>query len=195
MDRGLKIALALSILLGGAGLASLFRRPPSDALSPASGDYEPLVLRGQSRPPGPLAPVRATESPAFPSLPSQPFGTTRQWATTIAPLDPGQPPAPLPRVYPGDPLTASPWGTSLGLNRAADPALETRHTVADGDTLGSLAERYLGRADRSKEIYAANRHQLASPDMLPIGAELVIPPATTPPTVSAGEEEPLVPVR
>jgi hypothetical protein len=40
-----------------------------------------------------------------------------------------------------------------------------------------LAERYLGSASRAMEIYAANRHVLAHPEILPIGAELKIPRA------------------
>jgi hypothetical protein len=38
-----------------------------------------------------------------------------------------------------------------------------------------LARLYLDDASRGAEIYEANRDLLASPDLLPIGAELVIP--------------------
>jgi hypothetical protein len=54
-----------------------------------------------------------------------------------------------------------------------------RHRVADGDSLASLAQRYLGDRNRYAEIFHANRHLLASPDILPIGVILTIPPATT----------------
>jgi nucleoid-associated protein YgaU len=46
----------------------------------------------------------------------------------------------------------------------------------DGDTLASLAKRYLGDAARAGEIFEANRDVLPSPDTLPIGAILRIPP-------------------
>jgi hypothetical protein len=49
------------------------------------------------------------------------------------------------------------------------------HVVVDGDSLERLAGRYLDDSSRGREIYEANRELLASPDLLPIGAELVIP--------------------
>ena len=49
------------------------------------------------------------------------------------------------------------------------------HKAVDGDSLASLAERYLGSASRAMEIYEANRNVLARSDVLPIGAELKIP--------------------
>ena len=49
------------------------------------------------------------------------------------------------------------------------------HKVVDGDTLATLAERYLGCADRAAEIYQLNRDRLLSPELLPIGVELRIP--------------------
>jgi nucleoid-associated protein YgaU len=52
----------------------------------------------------------------------------------------------------------------------------SRHVVVDGDTLTKLAMRYLGRAEAYQEIFELNRDVLASPDLLPIGAVLKIPP-------------------
>ena len=49
-----------------------------------------------------------------------------------------------------------------------------------GDTLAKLAARYLGSSDRYGEIFAANRPLLSTPDLLPIGARLVIPPRQRP---------------
>ena len=54
------------------------------------------------------------------------------------------------------------------------------HKVVDGDTLASLAQRYLGQADRAREIFEANRDVLPSPEALPIGAVLRIPPRCPP---------------
>jgi nucleoid-associated protein YgaU len=53
------------------------------------------------------------------------------------------------------------------------------HIIVDGDSLERLAGRYLDDPRRSNEIYDANRELLASPDLLPIGAELVIPNRST----------------
>jgi hypothetical protein len=49
------------------------------------------------------------------------------------------------------------------------------HVIVDGDSLERLAGRYLDDSARGNEIYEANRELLASPDLLPIGVELVIP--------------------
>jgi hypothetical protein len=67
---------------------------------------------------------------------------------------------------------------------AADGAL--RHVVVDGDTLGDLAARYLGRAEAATEIFELNRHVLATPDLLPIGAVLKIPARRAPANDSSG---------
>jgi nucleoid-associated protein YgaU len=70
-----------------------------------------------------------------------------------------------------------------------------RHRIADGDTLSGLAVRYLGSADRYREIYELNREALANPDLLPIGTELKIPAlgskVSTPGSIN---NRPMVPV-
>jgi len=52
-----------------------------------------------------------------------------------------------------------------------------KHQIVDGDSLPRLAARYLGSESRWSEIYAANAPLLPDPRLLPIGAELTIPPA------------------
>lgn len=49
------------------------------------------------------------------------------------------------------------------------------HTIQPGDTLSSIAVRYLGSSTRYREIYEANRNVLKTPNSLPEGATLVIP--------------------
>jgi hypothetical protein len=51
------------------------------------------------------------------------------------------------------------------------------HVVHNGDSLEKLAERYLGDATRAIELLNLNRDTLANPHLLPIGAELRIPPS------------------
>lgn len=51
------------------------------------------------------------------------------------------------------------------------------HRVRKGETLSSLAERYLGSSRRFLEIYEANRDRLRSPDDLRVGLPLRIPQA------------------
>lgn len=50
-----------------------------------------------------------------------------------------------------------------------------RHTVADGDTLQSLAKHYYGSEDKSEQIMKANADVLSSSEELKRGVELVIP--------------------
>ncbi len=47
--------------------------------------------------------------------------------------------------------------------------------VRPGDTLGTLAAKYLGNALKWKMIYDANRDRLTDPDIIPIGMRLRIP--------------------
>ena len=49
------------------------------------------------------------------------------------------------------------------------------HRIVDGDSLTELSQRYLGTSERYLEIYELNRSRLASPHILPIGTEIVIP--------------------
>jgi nucleoid-associated protein YgaU len=67
--------------------------------------------------------------------------------------------------------TAAAKGQLVDLNEP-----ERTHTIADGDTLSKLAEHYLGSADRSAELFQYNRDVLPNMDVLPIGAELRVPP-------------------
>lgn len=52
------------------------------------------------------------------------------------------------------------------------------HTIRSGDTLSSIAEKYLGSQKRFQEIFDANRTVLANPNRLPEGVVISIPPAS-----------------
>ena len=54
-------------------------------------------------------------------------------------------------------------------------AAPATHTVVAGDSLSSLAQRYLGSADRWKEIYEANRDVISDPNSIYVGQQLRIP--------------------
>jgi nucleoid-associated protein YgaU len=58
---------------------------------------------------------------------------------------------------------------------ASAPAAATTYTVQQGDTLSSIARRFLGNASDYMEIYNANRDQLTNPDMIKPGQVLKIP--------------------
>ena len=69
----------------------------------------------------------------------------------------------------------------IGISPAAVGGQSTRtHRIVNGDSLPALAQRYLGNEDRAGEIFEANRDLLSSPDALPIGIELRIPPRNGP---------------
>ena len=79
-------------------------------------------------------------------------------------------------------VSAEPWredGCAGGSNPRPfqGASAPVTHKVVDGDSLASLAERYLGSSSRAMELYEANRDVLTRPDVLPIGAELKIPQA------------------
>lgn len=84
----------------------------------------------------------------------------------------GPPPMATMRPYEAKAAERSAGASVLSSTPANAPR---NHTVRDGDTLGDLAERYYGDARRYREIYDANRAALQSPEVLPIGASLVIP--------------------
>ena len=82
----------------------------------------------------------------------------------------------LPRRPYVEPVRAPP-AEPVRPSRPVGASAARRHVVRIGDTLPALARQYLGRSDRYLEIYDFNRDTLASPDLLPLGLELKIPPA------------------
>ena len=62
------------------------------------------------------------------------------------------------------------------------------HTVERGDTLGKIAKFYYGDAKRYSDIFEANKSNLANPDAIAVGQQLVIPlvgPAVDPSVANA----------
>jgi nucleoid-associated protein YgaU len=49
------------------------------------------------------------------------------------------------------------------------------HTVQRGETLASIATRYLGNASREMDIFDANRDRMNDPDQVFPGQQLLIP--------------------
>lgn len=82
------------------------------------------------------------------------------------------------------PATAKPGPTAAAVaaptvapsTPTAVPTKEPRvHTVAAGDTLMSLAEKYYGDVNKFNKIFDANKDVLKSPDSLQLGQKLKIP--------------------
>jgi nucleoid-associated protein YgaU len=61
-----------------------------------------------------------------------------------------------------------------GSPRDAKKAART-YTVQAGDTLGKIAARFYEDGSRWKEIYEANKAQIADPNVIEAGQKLVIP--------------------
>ena len=113
--------------------------------------------------------------------------------------EPGEPPPVLARSYPsfsGEPASSPSTSGPAQRPHAERSAGSARtHQIVDGDTLRGLAGRYLQDADRYLEIYEANRDLLPSPEVLPIGVELKIPPRRgSRDRADRGPQRPLVPV-
>jgi nucleoid-associated protein YgaU len=91
------------------------------------------------------------------------------------------------------PAATSPFGVIVEPPQLPQPVAKSRrHTIRDGDTLESLALRYLDDEGRASEIFAANRAILSDPTLLPIGAKLTIPSGNRPADSPASAE--LVPL-
>ncbi len=176
-DPAVKLALALSILLGGF-LAAIAFRPESAGSRAAAPSWSELAALRNRRP---LKNAAFTPSSAVPPVPLRPpaaESASPRPPTVLAPLD-NPPPVPaLSAKYPGDGLASSTGGgmpiipAQAGEKSAVGPRI---HKIVDGDTLPVLAARYLGSPDRAMEIFKANRNLLNDPELLPIGGELKIP--------------------
>jgi hypothetical protein len=75
---------------------------------------------------------------------------------------------------PGDTLDLVEDTIYYGLPNAL-PRPEIVYSLEPGDTLKSLAKRFLGDENRQLEIYQLNRDVLASPDKLPVGKVVRFP--------------------
>jgi nucleoid-associated protein YgaU len=58
----------------------------------------------------------------------------------------------------------------------AELTVPATYRVRDGDDLGSIAGHFYGHPAAASAIWAANRETITHPDLLPIGAELRLPP-------------------
>jgi nucleoid-associated protein YgaU len=196
MHRDVKIGLILGVLLVGLVAALFFRRERDEgpglaepARSEPSSEEDTLV---QLEPPLKLEEVpsaakaedaETSQGPAVNLI--DPQGDSLASRATVVPRPLEGLVQPLPgRTFPrlGARTDADRAGDATSQPAApvapAPTSSPTRHRIASGDTLWDLAVRYLGDGSRSDEIYRANRSVLSSPDVLPVGKEIVIPAKT-----------------
>jgi nucleoid-associated protein YgaU len=62
--------------------------------------------------------------------------------------------------------------------RPGGPAVPSRWRVRDGDDLNAIANRVYGTPLAAPAIWQANRGIIPDPSLLPIGAEILLPPAS-----------------
>jgi len=62
--------------------------------------------------------------------------------------------------------------------RPGGPAVPSRWRVRDGDDLNAIANRVYGTPLAAPAIWKANRGIIPDPSLLPIGAEILLPPAS-----------------
>jgi nucleoid-associated protein YgaU len=189
IDPAVKGLLGLCILLAGVFAAllpryAMFQTDVANATQPAEQPAPPAsapTTQLQITPPAEnlvdvVVPAKK-KRPMFLPKDLSPTGSPEAPATVVTALDNMQPP-PIAESYPEtDRAHSSSWGMSMNLLMpvVVPPASNQTHKVTDGDTLVSLAERFLGSASRANEIYEANRSMIANPQLLPIGIELKIP--------------------
>ncbi len=70
---------------------------------------------------------------------------------------------------PSQPVASAP------LAAPADPPLST-YVIRDGDDLAAISARFYGHPGVAAALWSANRDLIPNPDLLPIGAEIRLPP-------------------
>ncbi len=173
MPRDQKIGLALGILLVGAVAAFFFRHDPmpSPVLPTLKSAAElDRHIAAQDR-----APYLEADGPAV-----------RQPAPVITDaIGPDEVPEPqdgaglVPDpIVGGDELTMD-ADPGLAAPAAEAPAPPAEHLVQRGETLSSIAAKYLGNANRYEEIYQANTDRLRNPNDMRPGMTLRLPSDNT----------------
>jgi nucleoid-associated protein YgaU len=189
MSSGKKVSL-LSVVAVATAAAILFAKKPAVEPTPVFGheQHETLARRLPAKAPlasgvqhvlkthedsGMRVPTASTPGSADPHVglefsPSSAAGYGRTFNPAGAMLEP--------RLDVAEDAAGIAAEAGPQFEIATVPLSVTRtHVVVDGDTLTGLAARYLGSSDRYREIFAANRQILPTPDLLPIGATLKIP--------------------
>ena len=82
---------------------------------------------------------------------------------------------PLSRASSNNPVFRAAAGARPVNGKMASRSAGQHYTVQEGDTLTSLARRYLGDEEKADSIYRQNQDVIKTPDQLVPGTVLVIP--------------------
>ncbi len=171
MPRDQKIGLALGILLVGAVAAFFFRHdqtqtPTLPALKTAADLDRQIATYDR-------APYLQSDEPVAP--PPHPIAETVTDDEFPEPLD-GAGLVPDP-VIGSEELTLADTPPATGSNDAPAALRRSEHLVQRGETLSSIAAKYLGSANRYEDLFRANADQLRDPNDVRPGMTLRIPEA------------------
>ena len=209
MPRRAKIVLVAVVLVAGLLVAWQFRKPSAaTAVEKSTADGPARTALDQSpasQPPNTAPPLDLATAPAQQTAPStdasppphvEPAPAQAQSSdnsadatpdhTAAVALKPAETAVPeLPQNFSGVDRSNRAAPLELRSEPVADDPTAPTHKIVDGDSLSSLAERYLGSAARAGEIFACNRDVLSDPELLPIGVRLRIPAGPARPKVAA----------
>jgi nucleoid-associated protein YgaU len=157
-----------------AVVGSAAERPPAGPwLMPEESLPPPVMPRADYAPPPP--PDRLP--PVVPAVAAEAPGLNGTYRSTLQ-----VPPPPLLDSQ-AMPPSAAAWTTAAPASRAvagaAPAAIASTYVIRDGDDLASIAARFYGHPGAASSLWEANRDRIASPDLLPIGAEIRLPPPWT----------------
>ncbi len=191
MQRDLKVGLSLGVLVLGVVGALLFRRDqvaesPKPALKTARKIDERIADR--PRTPYMVGDIEFDQDAGSTGKnPKEELAGSDRPAHTVPPnwLEDEEDPFQVARTpesnagqqtvdnqaIPAAPRTVTPY---LPTETAQAAALQT-HVIQSGESLSTIAERYLGSQGRFQELYDANRDVLTDPNRLPLGTTIVIP--------------------
>ena len=174
-------APAVATAAAVAPTAAAPQAEPGQWLAPPDSLPPPVELRADySPPPRPdqLPPVAAAALAEAPGM----NGTYRSTLQV--------PPPPLLDAHAPPPAAAAwavptPAPAAVGQSPvAAEPAPST-YVIRDGDDLATISARFYGHPGAAPALWAANRDLIPNPDLLPIGAQIRLPPPWAMPGIAA----------
>ena len=202
MKKIIRVFLALGVLIGGTGLALLFRLESREAASATSTQDVQVVSPQPDRSADTAqgTPARAADHSQLSSAAARPLAIAPRQEPAPDSAEQSESPPQLAESDSGvtrlSPVAGRRNGSGGRVRPAAAPKPARTHKIVDGDTLPEIARQYLGSASLAGEIFEANRTRLSDPDLLPIGVELTIPPNVRRAGTAKGSSnrQPLVPV-